>query len=60
MVRWGAASFGGQSRMDIIGEQPADRITFTDAQLGPLTLWPADHAAVMATLWPAPGQLAEN
>ena len=58
LVRWGKAGFGGQSTMDILGEAAADRITFTDPQLGSLTLWPSDHAAVAATLWPAPGRLS--
>lgn len=51
LVRWGPAGFAGQSTMDIVGEAAADRI-----DLGSVTLWPSDHAAVTATLWPAPGR----
>lgn len=52
MVRWGPASFGGQSAMEVVGDQPGDRIT-----VGEYTLWPSDHAAVAATLWPARGRV---
>lgn len=53
LVRWGSAGFGGKSFMEVIGEEQADRI---EVQAG-LTLWPSDHAGVVATLWPAPGRL---
>lgn len=55
LVRWGSAGFGGRSEMEVVGEEQADRIG-----IGPLTLWPSDHAGVAATLWPAPGRLAMN
>ena len=51
LARYGKAGFGGQSDMDIVGDEDADRI-----DLGGLTLWPSDHAGVAATLWPAPGR----
>lgn len=55
LARWGSAGFGGASTMEVVGEEPSDRITVTDPALGQLTLWPSDHAGVAATLWPAPG-----
>ncbi|MEJ2216258.1 MAG: endonuclease/exonuclease/phosphatase family protein [Gemmatimonadota bacterium] len=55
LVRWNAAGFGGRSTMEVVGEEPGDRITVSDATVGDVTLWPSDHAAVAATLWPAPG-----
>jgi endonuclease/exonuclease/phosphatase family metal-dependent hydrolase len=57
MVRWGPASFGGQSAMEVVGDKPDDRITVTDPVVGEVTLWPSDHAAVAATLWPARGRV---
>jgi endonuclease/exonuclease/phosphatase family metal-dependent hydrolase len=56
LVRWGPAGFGGQTAMEVVGEEQGDRITLNDPSLGTLTLWPSDHAAVAATLWPAPGR----
>ncbi len=58
LVRWGPAGFAGLSEMDVLGEEPGDRIAFTAvspflAGPFPLTLWPSDHAGVVATLWPA-------
>jgi endonuclease/exonuclease/phosphatase family metal-dependent hydrolase len=53
LVRWGKAGFGGQTSMDVIGEEPGDRIEV----LPGLWLWPSDHAGVIATLWPAPGRV---
>jgi endonuclease/exonuclease/phosphatase family metal-dependent hydrolase len=58
LARYGAAGFGGQVSMDVVGEEPADRIQVTDPVLGVLELWPSDHAGVVAQLWPAPGILA--
>jgi len=56
LVRYGNAGFGGRSAVEIVGEEPADRITVTDPMLGgDVTLWPSDHAGVVATFWPAPG-----
>jgi len=48
-ARWGRAGFGGQSAMEIVGEEPGDII------IHPLgyPLWPSDHAGVAAWLWPA-------
>jgi endonuclease/exonuclease/phosphatase family metal-dependent hydrolase len=57
LVRWKTAGFGGQSWADVVGEEQADRITVNDAVVGEVTLWPSDHAAVAATLWPAPGRI---
>ena len=62
LVDWNPAGFAGQSRMDVVGEEPDDRVVFTAVTLCgdgpfPLTLWPADHAGVVATLWPAPGRM---
>lgn len=61
LVRWGPAGFGGQAEVEVIGEEPDDRISFTaqDPFTGvtyPLTLWPSDHAGVVATIRPAPGR----
>ena len=56
LVRWGKAGFGGQTAMQVIGEEPGDRIAVAPG----LTLWPSDHAAVAATLWPARGRLASR
>lgn len=58
LVRWGPAGFGGRSEMDVLGEVSGDRIAFTAVSPFlpgpfPLTLWPSDHAGVVATLWPA-------
>jgi endonuclease/exonuclease/phosphatase family metal-dependent hydrolase len=55
LVRYGNAGFGGQSMVEIVGEEPGDRIT-VDGPMGfPITLWPSDHAGVVGTIWPAPG-----
>jgi hypothetical protein len=47
--------------MDVIGEEPGDRITvmlkISEELPVPATLWPSDHAGVGATLWPAPKKL---
>jgi len=57
LLRYGNAGFGGQSEMMIVGEEAGDRITVTDPNpmVGTVTLWPSDHAGVVATFWPAPG-----
>ncbi len=55
LVRYGNAGFGGWSEVELVGEEPGDRITLTDPSVGTVTLWPSDHAGVAATLWPAPG-----
>ena len=56
MVRYGKAGFGGQSKVEIIGEEVSDRFPVLDKDGNPVvTLWPSDHAGVVATLWPAPG-----
>ena len=60
LVRWDSAGFGGQSYVDLVGEDPDDRLTFADPELGTLTLWPSDHAGIVATLWPAPGRLGND
>lgn len=57
LARYGRVGFGGVARMDVVGEESADRITVTDPELGSLELWPSDHAGVVARLWPAPGVL---
>lgn len=51
LARYGRAGFGGRSDLWVVGEEPGDRIEV----LPGLSLWPADHAGVAATLWPAPG-----
>lgn len=56
LVRWGKAGFGGQSTMEVLGDEAADRVEVLEG----LTLWPSDHAAVSATLWPARGRLASR
>lgn len=61
LVRWGPAGFGGQAALEVIGDEPGDRISFTaqDPFTGatrPLVLWPSDHAGVVGTLWPARGR----
>ncbi len=53
-VRWGGAGFGGQSSVEVIGDEVGDIFTHP---LG-YTLWPSDHAGVAAWIWPAPGRLA--
>jgi endonuclease/exonuclease/phosphatase family metal-dependent hydrolase len=60
MARYGPAGFPGYARMEVLGEEPADRITVNDAQLGTLQLWPSDHAGVVAWMWPAPGKTVTN
>jgi endonuclease/exonuclease/phosphatase family metal-dependent hydrolase len=56
LLRYGNAGFGGQSEMKIVGEEASDRFTVTDDPIvGTVTLWPSDHAGVVATFWPAPG-----
>lgn len=65
LVNWGPAGFGGRSAMEVVGDAPADQISFTAVSpFGgapfPLTLWPSDHAGVVATLWPAPGRRGER
>lgn len=52
LVRWGKAGFGGQSRMEIVGEETDDIFTHPVGY----TLWPSDHAGVAAWIWPAPGR----
>ena len=61
LVRWGPAGFGGRTEMEVVGEEPGDRILFTaydpfSGSTFPLGLWESDHAGVVATLWPAPGR----
>lgn len=61
LVRWGPAGFGGQAELEVLGDEPGDRITFTalDPFTGstfPLMLWPSDHAGVVGTMWPARGR----
>jgi endonuclease/exonuclease/phosphatase family metal-dependent hydrolase len=53
-ARVGAAGFGGQSRMELLGEETSDIFVHP---LG-YTLWPSDHAGIAAWITPAPGQLA--
>ncbi len=53
-VRWGPAGFGGQSSVEVVGEEVGDIFTHP---LG-YSLWPSDHAGVAAWIWPAPGRLA--
>ena len=56
LLRYGNAGFGGQSKVEIIGTEADDRITVAgDPPVGEVTLWPSDHAGVVATFWPAPG-----
>jgi endonuclease/exonuclease/phosphatase family metal-dependent hydrolase len=59
LVRYGNAGFGGQSMMEIVGEEVSDRITVEDGTVGTVTLWPSDHAGVVGTFWPAPGHRFE-
>lgn len=54
LARYGPAGFGGRSEVHLVGEEPGDRIDVAPGY----TLWPSDHAGVVATLWPAPGILA--
>lgn len=61
LASWGPAGFGGQTRMEVLGDEPDDRIEFMAvspflADPFPLALWPSDHAGVVATLWPAQGR----
>jgi hypothetical protein len=48
-AHWGTAGFGGQSRVEVVGEATDDILVHP---LG-YTLWPSDHAGVAAWLWPA-------
>jgi hypothetical protein len=48
-AQWGTAGFGGQSRVEVVGEATDDILVHP---LG-YTLWPSDHAGVAAWLWPA-------
>lgn len=62
LVDWGPVGFSGQSELHVVGEESGDRIAFTAVTIFgagpfPLTLWPADHAGVVATLWPAAGRV---
>jgi endonuclease/exonuclease/phosphatase family metal-dependent hydrolase len=62
LARWGPAGFGGQSEVEVLGEEPGDRLSFLavdpfTTSVFPLTLWRSDHAGVAATLWPAPGRV---
>ena len=52
LVRWGKAGFGGQTAVEIVGEETADRFMHPIGY----TLWPSDHAGVAAWIWPAPGR----
>jgi len=54
-VRVGKAGFGGQSRVELLGEETSDIFVHP---LG-YTLWPSDHAGIAAWIAPAPGQLAK-
>lgn len=54
LVRYGSAGFGGQSWVDVLGEEESDIIDLSDVMPG-YTLWPSDHASVVAKLWTAPG-----
>ncbi len=47
-ARMGQAGFGGQSTVDVVASPQ-----FDDPH--GYKLWPSDHAAVFARLWPAPG-----
>jgi endonuclease/exonuclease/phosphatase family metal-dependent hydrolase len=53
LVRWGPAGFGGRSSVDLFGHRPADVFVH---DLG-YTLWPSDHAGLLARIWPAPGRV---
>lgn len=48
LVRWASAGFGGQTAVEVFGEETADRF---DA--GGYLLWPSDHAGIFAQLWAA-------
>jgi hypothetical protein len=53
-ARFGNAGYGGQSDVEIVGEDPGDRFTAT----GGYDLWPSDHAGLFASMWVAPGLLS--
>lgn len=59
-VRWGSAGFGGQSRMDIVGDDVSDIFLHPPTALIPFAYpqWPSDHAGIAGWLWPAPGRVA--
>ena len=59
-VRWGSAGFGGQSRMDVVGEDVSDIFMHPATDLIPFAYpqWPSDHAGIVGWLWPAPGRIA--
>ncbi len=55
-VRFGNAGFGGQSRVELLGEETSDIFTHPAGY----TLWPSDHAGIAAWIWTAPGRLASR
>lgn len=52
LARTGPAGFGGRSRIEVIGDVESDIFVHP---LG-YTLWPSDHAGVVAEIWTAPGR----
>jgi len=50
LARYGPAGFGGRIEAHLVGDEVGDLV---DA--GGYTLWPSDHAGIVATLWPARG-----
>lgn len=48
-------ALGPTMKVDLLGEAPGDRFSATDALGQPVTLWPSDHAGVVASWVPAAG-----
>ncbi len=51
LARYGPAGFGGRVAAHLVGDEVDDLV----AAPGGYTLWPSDHAGIVATLWPAGG-----
>jgi len=51
LARYGPAGFGGRVAAHLVGDQVDDLVPAP----GGYTLWPSDHAGIVATLWPAGG-----
>jgi hypothetical protein len=51
LARYGPAGFGGRVAAHLVGDEAGDIVPAP----GGYTLWPSDHAGIVATLWPARG-----
>jgi hypothetical protein len=48
-----AQPLGATMKLDVLGDEAGDRFAATDAFGQPVTLWPSDHAGVVASFVPA-------